>query len=95
MIDSSMKMNACSSPVTSPRNIIGSGTRNGTMLKSTRMTSSSPKMLPNSRSDSDSSRDVWLMISIGNIRKPSMNGAPGGAQKCLTYPTIPCARMPW
>ena len=56
-------------PVTSPRNIIGSGTRNGTMLNRMRMTSSSPKMLPNSRSESDITRDEWLMISIGEHQR--------------------------
>ena len=34
------------------------------MLKRIRMTSSSPKMLPKSRSDSDSTREEWLISSI-------------------------------
>ncbi len=65
MIVSMTKMNACSMPVMIPRSIIGSGTRNGTMLNRIRMTNSSPKMLPNNRTESDRMRDRWLMISIG------------------------------
>ena len=53
------------------------------MLKRMRMTSSSPKMLPNSRSDSDSTRDRWLMISIGSMIGAMKSGAPGGAAKCF------------
>ena len=46
------------------------------------ITSSSPKMLPKSRSDSDITRDMWLISSIGNMIGPSHHGAPGGAPKC-------------
>src|SRR5918911_87382 len=67
MIESSTKMNACRPPVIRPRNIIGSGTMNGMMLPRITMTSSSPKMLPKRRSESDSSRDEWLMTSITSI----------------------------
>ena len=88
-------MNACSPPVTNPRNIIGSGTANGMIVNRIRMTSSSPKMLPKSRSESYITRAAWLIISMGKYRKPIIQCVPGGAQKCFTYPTIPCSLIPW
>ena len=64
------------------------------MLKRIRMTSSSPKMLPKSRSDSDSTRERWLMISIGSMIGAMKSGAPGGAAKCLRYAPTPCSFTP-
>ena len=49
------------------------------------MTSSSPKMLPNSRSESDSTREKWLISSIGSMIGAIHTGAPGGAAKCFRY----------
>ena len=83
MIDSSTKMNACNPPVMRPRNIIGSGTMNGMMLPRITMTSSSPKMLPNRRSESESRRDAWLMPSMTSISGAIQTGAPGGTAKCF------------
>src|SRR5439155_904173 len=61
----------------------GSCTRNGKRLNRIRMTRSSPKMLPKSRSDNDSTRDRWLMISMGSMMGARKIGAPGGAAKCF------------
>ena len=52
------------------------------MLKRIAMTSSSPKMLPNSRSESDITRERWLISSIGSMIGAATSGAPGGAAKC-------------
>ena len=60
MIDNSTKMNACNPPVINPRNIIGSGTKNGMSVNRMRITISSPKMLPKRRSDNDITRAQWL-----------------------------------
>ena len=68
---------------------------NGTMLNRIRMTSSSPKMLPNSRSESDSTREKWLMISMGSMMGAMNSGAPGGAAKCFRYAQRPCSLTPW
>ena len=65
------------------------------MLNRIKMTSSSPKMFPNSRSESDSTREKWLMISMGSMIGAMKSGAPGGAAKCLTYGPTPCSLMPW
>ena len=56
---------------------------NGTMLAMISTTRCSPKMLPNRRSVSDSTRDRWLMISMTKISGAMTIGTPGITAKCL------------
>ena len=55
----------------------------GMMLARMSTTSFSPKMLPNRRSDSDITRERWLITSIGSMIGASATGMPGGAAKCF------------
>ena len=75
-----MKTKACNRPPKTPNNIIGTGTSHATMNASTAMMSSSPKMLQNRRSESDTTRLKWLMISMGNIKGARTGSGP---RKCL------------
>ncbi len=83
MIVSITKMNACSVPVTTPSTMNGSGATNGTMLPMIATTISSPNTLPKRRSDSDSTRDAWLMSSMISTSGAIQSGAPGITAKCF------------
>ena len=60
-------MAACNVPVSTPRNIIGSGTKNGMMLARIRTTSSSPNTLPKSRSESDLNLRSAFVHLMGDV----------------------------
>ena len=75
-----------------PKAIIGTGTTNGIRKANTMTTSSSPKMFPKSRTESERMRLRWLMISIGSINTARYGLGP---RKCAKYFRAPCARMPW
>ena len=53
------------------------------MLPMIATTISSPKMLPKRRSDSDSTRDRWLMSSMISTSGAIHSGAPGITAKCF------------
>ena len=61
----------------------------GTMLAMISTTRCSPKMLPNRRSVSDSTRDRWLINSIGSISGAIAFGTPGGKAKWSRYDPEP------
>ena len=68
---------------------MGSGTKNGTMLNRMRMTSSSLKMLPKRRSDSDSTRDTWLMQLDGEHDGRNEDGRTRWHRKVLQISAQP------
>ena len=75
MMVSRVNTRVCTMQTTVPSMRNGSGTRNGIISATTPTTLWSATMLPVRRSDSDTGRAMWLMISIG-MNSGNIQGNP-------------------
>ena len=89
-------MNAWSAAVMMPRNIIGSGTMNGTMLKRIRITSLfAEDVAEQPERERQHARQVADHLD-GNMTRRDPDRGPGRRGEVLQmYPSSPCALMPW